>query len=139
LSVGYVLNQSAPVVGHSNNETVTVFVQMNEGVTITDANTANVYIVLIGTNANANGNAVSTNVNAAYVASLSVPESGMLVFQKTGVDLSAMIANSTLVLNATSILHHANAAVARQSDHNPTLNTANATPFGNVGLTINIF
>ncbi len=110
-------------VGHSNNETLAMRVRTNYGVQITDANTANVYIVAITDVAN------TSNVFLAYSAADSTPESGELVFKKTALDLSGYGANAHFTVNASSTLHHNAAVVARKPTHDPTLSTANGTTF----------
>jgi len=118
-------------VGHTASETLAIRIRTNYGVQITDANTANVYVVAISSVAN------TANVNLAYSAADSTPESGELVFKKT-LDLSAYGAGATFTVNASSTLHGAVGVVARKPTHNPTLSTANGTTFAasaNVNIT----
>ena len=89
--------------GHSNSESLTVRLQLNKGVAVQDANTANVYIVAIGNDAN------TANVNLVYQPALSDAGAGELVFQATGVDLS-LNQTDTLTVNSTSTLHGAGGA-----------------------------
>lgn len=130
LSVASVRDISGAV-GHSNNETLKVFVQMNYGVVIADANSANVYVVASSDVAN------TANLNLVYVPSLSTPESGELVFQKANVDLSGYGANAHFTIGTLSTLHGAVGVVARKPTHDPTLTAANSAPFtsGNVVIT----
>lgn len=85
-------------------EHLKVKVTLNKGVDCVDANTANVYL-----------NAVCSDANVAtpklvYNPTLSDPHAGELVFEATNVDLSLAVANSHLTINVSNGLHGANSA-----------------------------
>jgi hypothetical protein len=111
--VRYALQSAQP--GHSNSEHIKVFVQLNKGVEVQDANTANVYIVAIG------GNANTGNVNLVYQPAESDPKAGELVFEVSGADLSLDITGETLTVNASSVLHGAGGAFKSLRKPNYTL------------------
>lgn len=116
------------------NSMIAVQVQMNQGVVVTDANAANVYIVAIGSDP-ANLAVAVANVNLLYVAGKSQPESGVLWFETDGVDLTTDIANDTLTINSTSTFH---GVVASRKKKGPALTLVNATAIGGNGLVITI-
>jgi hypothetical protein len=100
--VRYALLSAAP--GHSNSEHIKVFVQLNKGVEVQDANTANVYIAAVG------GDANTANVNLVYQPAQSDAKAGELVFEVSAKDLSAYITGETLTINSSAVLHGAGGA-----------------------------
>jgi hypothetical protein len=92
---------------NASSGNLAVRLQMSSGVDVRTANLANVYIVAIG------DTIATPNVNLAYSATLSQPESGVLVFAKNVV-LTGYTGGETLTVNASSTFHGSANVVSRR-------------------------